>query len=61
MASSPFQSCRHPAFRLGQQLALADPRQYAGCAAFSAVTEVEKRAAGTEGKMRREFQAILGP
>ena len=41
--------------------ALANPRQYAGCAAFSAVIEVEKRAAGTEGKMRREFQAILGP
>ncbi len=29
--------------------ALANPRQYAGCAAFSAVIEVEKRAAGTEG------------
>ncbi len=36
--------------------ALTAPRQYAGCAAFSAVTEIEKRAASKSP----EFQAIFG-
>ena len=42
--------------------ALTDPRQYAGCASFSAVTEIEARAARIDDPlMCREFQAILGP
>lgn len=41
--------------------ALTNPKQYAGCASFSAVTEMDARAERTEGRMRREFQAILGP
>ncbi len=36
--------------------ALTAPRQYVGCAAFSAVTEIEKRAASKSP----EFQAIFG-
>ena len=40
--------------------ALANPRQYAGCASFSAVTEIESRTARAEG-FGRELQAIFGP
>lgn len=40
--------------------ALTAPKQYAGCAAFSAATEMEKRAAFASGRMARELQAVLG-
>lgn len=41
--------------------ALTAPRQYAGCAAFSAATEIEARVRCAEGRMAREIQAIVGP
>lgn len=40
--------------------ALTNPRQYAGCASFSAVTEMDARVDRAEGKPRQEFQAIFG-
>lgn len=41
--------------------ALTAPAQYAGCASFSAVTEIERRVAGCEGACGNEFRAIFGP
>lgn len=41
--------------------ALTNPKQYAGCAAFSSVTEMDARAGRAEGRSRQEFQAIFGP
>ena len=41
--------------------ALTNPKQYAGCASFSAVTEAEERAAQADGPMGTEFKAIFGP
>lgn len=41
--------------------ALTDPSQYAGCASFSAVTEIGSKVVESEGSRRREFQAIFGP
>ena len=42
--------------------ALTVPGQYAGCASFSAVTEMEGRAARDDGPFGAgEFQAIFGP
>lgn len=41
--------------------ALTNPGRYAGCAAFSAVTEMDSRAARTDQKFGREMRAILGP
>lgn len=41
--------------------ALTSPERYAGCASFSAVTEIEHRVANSTGSRRREFQAIFGP
>ena len=41
--------------------ALTYPKQYAGCASFSAVTDIESRAARADKLMSRELQAIFGP
>ena len=41
--------------------ALTAPRQYAGCAAFSAAIEMEKRIQYAEGRLARELQAVMGP
>lgn len=41
--------------------ALTAPKQYAGCAAFSAAVEIEKRVQLVEGRMARELRAIVGP
>ncbi len=41
--------------------ALTNPKQYAGCASFSGVTEIEGRAARADERFGREFQAIFGP
>ena len=40
--------------------ALTSPRQYAGCAAFSAAIEMEKRIQYAEGRLARELQAVIG-
>ena len=41
--------------------ALTNPKQYAGCASFSAVTEIDSRAARADGRFGKELQAIFGP
>ncbi|MDE7218787.1 MAG: esterase family protein [Oscillospiraceae bacterium] len=41
--------------------ALTAPRQYAGCAAFSAAIEMEERIQYAKGRMAREIQAVIGP
>ncbi|MDO5399656.1 MAG: alpha/beta hydrolase family protein [Eubacteriales bacterium] len=41
--------------------ALSSPERYAGCASFSAVTDIAARVRGSQGMRRREFQAIFGP
>ena len=41
--------------------ALTAPKQYAGCAAFSAAIEMEKRIQYAEGRLARELQAVMGP
>lgn len=41
--------------------ALTAPENYAGCASFSAVTDIAGRVNDSEGMRRREFQAIFGP
>ena len=41
--------------------ALTAPKQYAGCAAFSAAIEMEKRIQYAEGRLAREMQAVMGP
>lgn len=40
--------------------ALTYPKQYAGCASFSAVTEMDSRAARADERFARELQAIFG-
>ena len=40
--------------------ALTNPKQYAGCASFSAVTEMDSRAARADERFSRELQAIFG-
>lgn len=40
--------------------ALANPKQYAGCASFSAVTEMDSRAARADEQFGKELQAIFG-
>lgn len=40
--------------------ALTEPRRYAGCAAFSSVTEIDARVRASQGNSRRELQAIFG-
>lgn len=40
--------------------ALTSPKQYAGCAAFSAAIELEARIQYAEGRLARELQAIMG-
>lgn len=39
--------------------ALHTPERYAGCAAFSAVTNIGERVAASEGRARLEFEAIF--
>jgi len=41
--------------------ALANPKQYAGCASFSGVTEIEGRAVPTDERLGKEFLSIFGP
>lgn len=41
--------------------ALTKPERYAGCASFSAVTELENRVKDSDGIRREEFRAIFGP
>ena len=41
--------------------ALQTPERYAGVAAFSAVTDLPRRVARAEGRLRGEFAAIFGP
>ena len=40
--------------------ALTNPKQYAGCASFSAVTEMDSRAARADERFGKELQAIFG-
>ena len=40
--------------------ALTNPKQYAGCASFSAVTDMESRTARADGHFVKELQAVLG-
>lgn len=40
---------------------LTAPERYAGCASFSAVTEIGERVADSDGGRREEFRAIFGP
>ena len=40
--------------------ALTNPKQYAGCASFSAVTEMNSRAARADEQFGKELQAIFG-
>lgn len=41
--------------------ALTSPKQYAGCAAFSAAIEMENRLQYASGRQARELQAVVGP
>ncbi len=41
--------------------ALTNPKQYAGCGSFSAVTEMDGRAARADERFCKELQAIFGP
>lgn len=41
--------------------ALTAPRQYAGCAAFSAAIEMDKRLSFATGRLARELRAVVGP
>ena len=36
------------------------PERYAGCATFSAVTDIKQRVAASEGRARLEYEAIFG-
>lgn len=40
--------------------AFQTPERYAGCAAFSAVTDIRQRVVTSEGRARLEFEAIFG-
>lgn len=40
--------------------ALHTPERYAGCATFSAVTDIRQRVISSEGRARLEFEAIFG-